>query len=60
MYIELLGSRILLILKKYYIEESIKSFEEALDADVSSPAKKGLQKINENLPKLYKQEVYKL
>ena len=44
MYIELLGSRILLILKKYYIEESIKSFEEALDADVSSPAKKGLQK----------------
>ena len=45
------------MITKYYLEESIASFSEAMDAKVSSPAEKGLQKINENSPILDKQEV---
>ena len=37
-----------------YIEESITLFGEELDATVSSPPKKGLQKINENSPRINK------
>ena len=45
---------------KDYIEKSIESFGEALDAKVSSTAKKGLQTINESSPKMDKQEAYSL
>ena len=45
---------------EYYIEESITPFGEALDAKVSLPAKKSLQNINGNSPRLGKQRAYTL
>ena len=44
--IYLLGNGKLSMFMKYYIEESIALFGKDLDATVSSPPKKGLQKIN--------------
>ena len=42
----------------YYIYEYFTKFGEALYAKVSSPGNKGLQNINENSPRLDKQEAY--
>ena len=43
--IEFLGNSKVLLLMKYYIEESITSFIKSIDAKVSSPTKNGLQNI---------------
>ena len=44
--IEFLGNGGILLSIRYYIEESITSFREALDENVSSLAEKSLQNIN--------------
>ena len=56
MDVELLVNGKVLLFMKDCIEKPIESFGEALDAKVSSPAKKCLQNINESSPRLDKQE----
>ena len=46
MAIESFANRRVSLFMKDYIEESIASFGESLDAKLSSPAKNGLQNIN--------------
>ena len=52
--IDLLENGKLSMFMKYYKEESIALFGKDLDTTVSSPTKKGLQKINESSPRIDK------